>query len=386
MKSIKIITIIKEDLIFFPPAISLLRILSELNYTVVHIGYYSDDNQRHLLESLGVKFCKAPHYRTEGNALSKFVDIIKFKKYVKDVLRRETITSDDYIWVINPANMIPLYSILGKYRTVLQFYEFARPNVTKSYKIYNPFIDLTDICKKADKIVHCDYTRALFFKEMYGLKKVPYVIPNKPNIDESLLLSPPQDIIERVNQIKKMVNGKKVILYQGVFSPKERRLDEFCDAIQQLPDDYVFLAMGRGGEYFEQISKKYKDDDRIILVDFIRPPFHLLVTKMAHIGVLTYFPATTNVASVINVFYCAPNKIFEFAKYGIPMISNNLPGLAYTFQQYNCGMCIEDVTVPTSICDVINNIENNYLSYSDGALNYYNSVDLKDNISNVLES
>ena len=164
MKSVKIITIIKEDLIFFPPAISLLRILSELNYTVVHIGYYSDDNQRHLLESLGVKFCKAPHYRTEGNALSKFVDIIKFKKYVKDVLRRETITSDDYIWVINPANMIPLYSILGKYRTILQFYEFARPNVTKSYKIYNPFIDLTDICKKADKIVHCDYTRALFFK------------------------------------------------------------------------------------------------------------------------------------------------------------------------------------------------------------------------------
>ena len=114
MKSVKIITIIKEDLIFFPPAISLLRILSELNYTVVHIGYYSDDNQRHLLESLGVKFCKAPHYRTEGNALSKFVDIIKFKKYVKDVLRRETITSDDYIWVINPANMIPLYSILYK--------------------------------------------------------------------------------------------------------------------------------------------------------------------------------------------------------------------------------------------------------------------------------
>ena len=60
----RVFTIIKEDLVYFPPTLSLIRALLDLNIQVFHLGYYSDKKQRKELENAG----------------AKFVDLIKYNK------------------------------------------------------------------------------------------------------------------------------------------------------------------------------------------------------------------------------------------------------------------------------------------------------------------
>lgn len=50
---------------------------------------------------------------------------------------------------------------------------------------------------------------------------------------------------------------------------------------------------------------------------------------MASIGVMSYSPHQKTHAGVVNALYCAPNKIFEYGKYGKPMIANDVPALKY---------------------------------------------------------
>lgn len=99
--------------------------------------------------------------------------------------------------------------------------------------------------KKALKVVCCEYNRAQITKGIYQLKDLPLVLPNKVIVDESELSKVPMDIKPMIDDITQKTKGKKVVLYQGIFLDEERRLEEFCEAISHLPDDYAFIAMGK---------------------------------------------------------------------------------------------------------------------------------------------
>lgn len=74
-------------------------------------------------------------------------------------------------------------------------------------------------------------------------------------IDENVLKTIPKDIKPLYDEVLEKVKNKKVILYQGIFLDKERRLEEFCEAIKKLSDEYVFIAMGRGSDMFDELKK-----------------------------------------------------------------------------------------------------------------------------------
>ena len=155
-------------------------------------------------------------------------------------------------------------------------------------------------------------------------------------------------------------------------------------AISLLPKEYVLVAMGAGSEMYDNLKNKYQGD-RIIFIPFIKPPFHLEITRTAHIGVLSYFPRPYNIGSVINPIYCAPNKIYEYAKYGKPMLSNDIPGLHYIFTQYHCGECVNYPMTPHSIAKAIERIDLDYESYSNGVSEFYKSGDIVNIIKKILE-
>lgn len=69
--------------------------------------------------------------------------------------------------------------------------------------------------------------------------------------------------------------------------------------------------------------------------------------------------------------------------FGIPMIGNDIPGLKYSFEHYNSGLCVDDLSV-NNICKSIEYIENNYDIMSKGSKKYYDSIDSKKEIVNIL--
>ena len=229
----RVFTIIKEDLVFFPPTLSLIRALCDLNIQVIHLGNYSDSIQRQDLESKGVKFVELIKYNKSDTLITKLIKQKKFKKKVIKYLEASNISESDYVWILNAETVCLLSSIVGKYRTILQFYEFQNPVFNWKYWMLNPTYNYVKTLHKAEKIVHCEYNRAQISKGLYDLDNLPYILPNKPYINETVLGELPVEVKNLIDDIKIKIKGKKVVLYQGIFRSKERRLQEFCQAIKE---------------------------------------------------------------------------------------------------------------------------------------------------------
>ena len=104
---------------------------------------------------------------------------------------------------------------------------------------------------------------------------------------------------------------------------------------------------------------------------------HLQITANAYIGLVFYRD------DQLNKVFCAPNKIFEYSFFGVPIIANNLPGLKNTIGKANAGICVEFTY--ENIADAFEIIENHYEEISINGVNFYNSVDNVSTINKIVE-
>ena len=132
-----------------------------------------------------------------------------------------------------------------------------------------------------------------------------------------------------------------------------------------LSDDYVFMVMT--GSDCNHL-KKY---NKTIVMSYIPAPYHLEVTSHAFVGILIYTPVYGTFTSPLNSIYCAPNKIYEFSQFGIPMIGNDIPGLRYTIDYNQMGVCVETMNTD-SFARAIQKITENYSTYSMNAIDFNN--------------
>ena len=172
------------------------------------------------------------------------------------------------------------------------------------------------------------------------------------------------------------IGNRKIVLYQGTFG-YERVLDQFIEAVGLLGKEYCMVLMGRDDIEVRKLLDKYPET---FFIPFISAPDHLAVTSRAHIGVLSYVN-TSNIRHYdpLNALYCAPNKLYEYACFGIPMIGNDIPGLEIPFKLNNIGQCSK--LTAEAIAMTIREIEENYDTMSRNCKTFYSSV----NIDRIVE-
>ncbi|MBD5242445.1 MAG: glycosyltransferase family 4 protein [Barnesiella sp.] len=370
----KVFLVIKAEITTYPPILTILHHLLEMNLTPVVVGVFNQIEVRKYYENRGMEYIPTIQYNPKSNLIDKLYKQIQYKREVKQILKKRY-KEGDYVWIFNLETMMLLDDIVSKYKTILHFFEFVGKSFNWKYRLLNPFYSMEDTLAKSYRVIHCEYNRAQISMGLYGIKQLPLVLPNKPLFPKDIFENIPDWIKDRLEKFDRKTDGKKIILYQGAFTGKERRLNEFCEAIDYLPNEYVFVAMGKETSYSKELQKGYANPN-VIFEDYLPAPYHLLITQKANIGILTYFPLSKNFVDVINPIYCAPNKIFEYSYFGIPMIGNNIPGLKYPFKEYQCG---EVVPIPLSaqqIASAIITINNDYSQYSVGAKKLYESVDI----------
>ncbi|WP_148499114.1 glycosyltransferase family 4 protein [Parabacteroides goldsteinii] len=376
MKNRVILTMI-YDIKLFPPVISICNILSELNYEIVYIGGCSDINTEEvLMEKNRVRFYKTSLYG--GNGIQRIIQQYKYRKYVLEVLKSEYVKETTYLWLLHSETVSLFSAYLDKYDVISHLFEFKNPTQRIAYRLLSPCYPFEKNLKKSKKVVCCEYNRAHITKSIYNLNEVPYILPNKPyNKNTQVTQSLPSFIQEIISKYR----NKRIILYQGVFIP-ERRVDYFIRAVNSLPDDYVLFLMGGENSFYDELRNKYQSD-RIVFLPFLPPPLHLEITKLAYIGILVYVVNGEPINRAINVLYCAPNKLYEYSMFGIPMISNNLPALNFIFSKFEAGICT-DILFEENVCESILEISRNYESYSKASVQLYNSVDMLDIVEGIL--
>lgn len=353
----------KADIFDLPPLITIIDSLKD-NYYIVIVSHMYEGNAEKFIEMYkqdDVELITSHPLSKSRSKIERIKNRFKRVQFRKEIRRKFPSMQYDVLWVIHEDTMYDFPRLFKGRKYMASLYEL---NDTRRWIIDK----VTPACQEAFTVFEPEYNRACITRSWMQLRKTPTVIPNKP------LVHPLKRKIQCEHQ--EYFDGKFTILYQGLVI-EERKIDAYCEAVKDM-DDVKLVVMGNGygaEEYRNSLKSRFP---HVKFIDFIRPPAHLNVTSNAHIGIVTYDYST------LNTIFCAPNKVWETAGFGIPMIANDIPGLADTVGKYHAGLCI-DTESAEEIKDAILKIKANYQEYSEGALNLYNSVDVKALINEAVE-
>jgi len=260
-------------------------------------------------------------------------------------------THYDLLWVVNETTAVEYAKELRREKYVLNIFEL--------YDIVPSFLkELKPLAQRAHAVIVPEYNRACMLKFWLQLDRIPRVIPNKP------VFHPGKINID--NDWSNQLIGKKILLYQGYIN-RNRNVEAICRAVEGI-SGWTMVLMGKGeNDYLEYLKSNYP---HLIHIGYINPPHHLDITSWARIGVVKYDWFD------LNHVYCAPNKTWEYAGFGIPMIGNELPGLRYSIGQFKAGV-LADLDDPETIKEAIAEIDSHYDEYRNNAQQFYNSCSVE---------
>jgi len=351
----KVYYIVKSRLHYYPPCVSQIKMLKDLGCEVTVLYGSCDENVLTELTSLGIECIMLSDKRGSApGALDKIINWLSFRKSLTTFLKKLD-RNKDVLWFGNAESLLPMKGALKGFSYIITYLELLD---TMKFRL----LMLKEMSKKAVAVVTCEETRSYLMKYWFGLQKLPYTIPNKPYAVETKRKCKPTTTAGK--KILEAVNGRKFVIYQGIFQDYDY-LKIVAEVLAKDFPDYCLVMMGI--DRHNIVDKIKNINPNTIYSDYIPAPKHLEVTSNADLGLLFYNPDSLNKA------FCAPNKIFEYSFFGLPILGNNIPGLENTIGRANAGECVE--FEPESIRVAIHRLIENYEYYSGNAKTFYNSVD-----------
>jgi glycosyltransferase involved in cell wall biosynthesis len=219
-------------------------------------------------------------------------------------------------------------------------------------KVVYQFLELDPanfpFCKYADHIVVPEENRGWMTYFMAKLKERPWYLPNIPLVPDFGEVKVPAKLEKPVKE------GKIIIFYSGLIDFYKRCLGELISAIGQLDDRFCLVIMpGRNPDAsltkrIETEAQKLGAEGRVILLDSMPAPSHLSVFRFASAGIGLYRPSS------LNQVYAAPNRIYEFTAFGVPVVLPDFPQFVGLASKYPGGIITVD---PENIGDIISKLK-----------------------------
>ena len=348
--------LVKSELHYYPPCVAQIRMLNDAGVKVVAVYGSSKGTIVDVLNSEGIETVELVDKR--GKYKGKWGQIYSWWTYRRAALKflKGIDKEKSLIWFGNVESYLPLYGKLGKFKTAVTFLELLVLTSFKS-RFVGRFV------KNNVFLTACEETRAYIMFENWKLDKMPYVLPNKPyNIDIKKNALPS---IPETKQILDKIGNSKFIVYQGILFSKEY-MSAVAVALKEAFPDYYFVLMGL--DYYNYVPSIKELNPNVIYIPYIPAPAHLEITSHAHIGLLFYEPLDLNRA------FCAPNKIYEYTSFGLPIIGNNIPGLKNTVGTAQAAVCV-DIT-KDNVINAVKYINSHYEQMQESAQKFFTSTDL----------
>ena len=209
-------------------------------------------------------------------------------------------------------------------------------------------------------------------KNWWNLDKVPYVFPNKPYCQDRKRYVKPSS--EKTKNIIEKIKDKEIILYQGILQNTDELLS-LAHALNKYEKKYYLVLMGI--DKYNGVKKIKEIYPKTIYIEYVPAPLHLEITSYAKIGIAYYRDDS------LNKIFCAPNKIYEYAGFGIPIICNDVPGLENTVGMNEAGICTKLET--NNIVKALEKIDNNYAYYSKNATKMFEKTDNLATMNKLIE-
>ncbi len=186
------------------------------------------------------------------------------------------------------------------------------------------------ILRYPDIIMHAEQHRLDYFNRTYPNAAKSFLLENLPYY---------QPEIKREEHI-----GLKAV-YLGVLTP-DRYCTQMLEAFAKTGNNNIFFDLV--GYYVRKgYEKEIKNCMRQLKSENIKvlpPVLHSEIYRfLAGYDVGLAFYKRTN----LNNYFCAPNKVYDYIQLGMPVISNDYPGLRDILANNKIGICLPEVNPET---------------------------------------
>ena len=140
-------------------------------------------------------------------------------------------------------------------------------------------------------------------------------------------------------------NGKRfdlspvVFMYQGANHLDRRCLCELVQVFGNINADVLLLLALIGNSkntgYLKDLIAQTRYPNNFKFVDCVPYPQHFATTYQCSVGIMLYHRDIS-----LNYRYCAPNKLYEYAMLGLPVISSDQPHLRREIEGNGFGLCV----------------------------------------------
>lgn len=344
----------KRDLKMIPPVISLVRGLAELGHDVRLFSYHHSAETDRVLEHPRIQVTKVSRSPYPQGLLARIAATLTAHLRLWKFMRLAG--KYDVLW-------IPSWDYRGQ--RWLSTCGGAEPLIVYHFHEHEP--ERFGLCRAADRVVVPEENRAWITFFTAGLARRPLVLPNTP-------FSHPRKPAPEASPVIAALRaaGKRVVLYQGYCSMKGRCLRELLEAVA-LCDSRVALCIMPSASFPEETRREMSDcirhlsiEDKVHFIPTMEAPGHLDVVGQAHIGIGLYRPTS------INQVYCAPNRLYEFTGFGIPVILPSTPPMQQLATRYP-GVIVCDPSSPASIAAALESLldDANHARASAGAQEFF---------------
>lgn len=191
--------------------------------------------------------------------------------------------------------------------------------------------------KYANVVLHAEQHRLEHFNQQYPSNAVPHLLENLPYYRDDL---------------PKISPGCRRFVYFGLLIPG-RHIEDLIEAFSGPGMGGVTLdIIGFGEKTFEHALHRKCAGNPYDNVRILPPvPASEIHQRLVDYDVGFAFYENTN----LNNYYCAPTKVYDYIQMGMPVITNDYPGLVDIVRNNNAGVCVPSVT-PENIRDAINRI------------------------------
>lgn len=278
---------------------------------------------------------------------SKFF-FVQFIKYIEFCWKVYFYYKNKNIKVINihSLGLLP-FGVLLKffYKAVLVYDAHELETETNGSKGFRKKISKLlekRLIKYVDMTLVVSESIADWYCKEYEIQR-PCVILNAPN----------KRLLHSNDHFRTQLNIRKdqiILLYQGALM-NGRGINILIDAFKARNDDRVVIVfMGYGG-LEKEIKKASNSYSNIFFFPAVPSNVVLEYTSSADFG------ASLIENTCLSYYYCMPNKLFEYAMAGLPILVSNMKDMSHLVENESIGAVINDFSI-----EGINNTIDGFLS------------------------
>jgi glycosyltransferase involved in cell wall biosynthesis len=274
-------------------------------------------------------FFKRPTILRKNIAL---ISILVF--HVSILLRLLKSKNIRYVCVHNPE-LLFISFVFKLIKGVTVFYsphelEPHKQGLGKAHRLFIRFFEPILINLTNASVFVVSENIADWYAKEYRLGR-PVVVKNAPRLVSSI----------KTNHFRENFGIKDrsiIALYQGGLT-KGRGVEFLLDAFKKRVDDNIVIVFMGYGELEEDIKNSSIEYGNIFFQPAVAPDIVLEYTASADIGI-SFFENTC-----LSHYYVLPNKLFEYAMAGLPVIVSNMKEMRELVEHYNMGIIVDEKNV-----------------------------------------